>query len=107
MSVRAVGKGQRAWGDVLLGRPWLLVALAALLIALPLLVLGQASENDTRARLQAAQQESASRGADVVASNLRDRLGLIRSTLVTLTQNPRPDVSPIALAVQRSDLAEI
>ena len=105
--MRAVGKGQRAWGDVLLGRPWLLVALAALVIALPLVILGQASENDTRARLQAAQLESASRGADVVASNLRDRLGLIRSTLVTLTQNPRPDVSPIALAVQRSDLATL
>jgi hypothetical protein len=67
MAIRAVGRGRRAWSDALLGRPWLLVAAVALFIAMPVLVLGQASESDTRARLAAAQVESAAHAAEVVS----------------------------------------
>src|SRR5438309_9335528 len=96
-SLFATCGGAAKLGETVLGRPWMLVAAVALVVALPILVLGQASENETRARLQAAQLESASRSAGVIASSFDDRLGLIRATLVTLTQNPRPDASAVAL----------
>ena len=107
MAIRGLGKGGRAGSEALLGRPWLLVGGVALFIALPVLVLGQTSENETRARLQATQVESAARTADAVAGNFNDRLELIRTTLVALAQAPRPDASPIGLAVQRGDVATL
>jgi signal transduction histidine kinase len=107
MAIRAVGKGGRAWSDALLGRPWLLVAAVALLVALPVLVLGQASENDTRARLDAAQSESAAHAADVVAASFNEREHLVQSTVATLAFTPRPDLSPMGLAVQHGDVATL
>jgi signal transduction histidine kinase len=107
MAIRAVGRGRRAWSDALLGRPWLLVAAVALFIAMPVLVLGQASESDTRARLAAAQVESAAHAAEVVSSNFRDRAVLIGNVLAALAVEPRPDASPIGLAVQRGDVAAL
>ncbi|MDP9319731.1 MAG: HAMP domain-containing histidine kinase [Chloroflexota bacterium] len=107
MAIRAVGRGGRAWSDALLGRPWLLVAAVALLIAMPVLVLGQTSENDTRARLAAAQVESAAHAAEVVSSNFHDRTVLIGDVLAALAVEPTPDASPIGLAVQRGDVATL
>ena len=98
------GKGGRAWSETLLGRPWLLVAAVALLVALPVLVLGQASENDTRARLAAAQADSAAHAADVVAASFNEREHLLQGTVATLAYKPRPDISPFGLAVQHADV---
>jgi len=97
------GKGGRSWSDALLGRPWLLVAAVALLVALPVLVLGQASENDTRARLQAAQVESAARAAATVMRTANDRSESIRRSIEALALLPSPESSLIASAVQRGD----
>jgi signal transduction histidine kinase len=99
--------GARSWGDALLGRAWVLVAAVALLVAMPILVLGQLAENETRARLQAAQLESATRTAAILASGFNERLQLIGSTLLTLAQVPQPASSPIGLAVQRNDVAAL
>jgi signal transduction histidine kinase len=107
MATRTTSRGARVWSEALLGRPWLLVGAVALVVALPVLVLGQASENDTRARLTAAQAESAAHAAEVVSSNFHDRTVLIGDLLATLAVEPRPDVSPIGLAVQRGDLATL
>ncbi len=97
----------RSWGDALLGRPWVLVAIVALVVAAPVLVLGQASEDETRARLKAAQVESAAKTVQVVARGYSDRLSLIRNTLAALALSPRPATSAFGLAVQRGDVATL
>src|SRR5438874_12858474 len=107
MATRAVGKGRRSRTDWVLSRPWLVVAAVALLVALPVLVVGQASESDTRARLATAQLESAARAADAVASNFGDRTQLIRDTLAALALQPRIDASPLSRAVQEGDTATL
>jgi hypothetical protein len=99
--------GGRAWSDALLGRPWLLVGAVALFVALPVLVLGQASENDTRARLREAQAESAAGAASSVATTLMDRLETVRDALVGLTLKPRPEESLVSLALQHGDTATL
>ena len=104
MAIRAAGKGGRAWGEAVLGRPWLLVLAVALFVALPVLVLGQASENDTRARLQAAQEESASRAAAAATSAVGVRIGNIRKALEAVALKPSPEDSLISSAVQRGDV---
>src|SRR5438270_9077522 len=101
------GKGGPSWSDAVLGRPWLLVSAVALLLALPVLVLGQTSDNDTRSRLGAAQAESAAHAADVVAASFNERERLLQATVATLAFRPRPDLSPFGLAVQRGDLATL
>ena len=101
----AVERRRRDWSDALLGRPWLLVAAVAVLVALPVLVLGQASENDTRASASAAKIESAVHSAQVISSNFNDRTALIGHTFEVLAGEPRPETSPIGLAVQHDDVA--
>ncbi len=101
------GKAGRARVDALLGRPRVLVAGVALLVALPVLVLGQVSEIDTRARLTAAELESAAHAADVISTNFNDRTALIGTTLGTLAAEPTRETSPIGLAVQHGDVATL
>src|SRR6266850_1431432 len=95
----------RAAGDVnrFLGRPQLLPLAIAGIVAAAVLILGQASEDDTRARLRSAQVESATRAAEGVSANFSDRLRLIRSTLSALALGQNPDESPVGLAAQRGD----
>jgi signal transduction histidine kinase len=107
MAVRATGEGRRTWSDALLVRPWLLVAAVALFVALPVLVLGQASENDTRARLQAAQGDSATHASNAIARTLTERESLLRATLASLALKPKPETSPIGVAVQQGDVATL
>jgi signal transduction histidine kinase len=95
------------WGGGLFGRRWLLVLTVALLVGVPVLILGQASADDTAARLTKAQIESASHEADVVASGFNDRELLIQATLASLALKPTASGSPIALAVQRGDVATL
>ncbi len=105
LAMRAAAKGERTWSDALLVRPWLLVATVALFLALPVLVLGQASENDTRERLTAAQLESAARAAEAVSTSFTGRTTQIEETLGALALEPDPAFSPLGSAVQRGDLA--
>ena len=78
----------------LLGRPKLLVAAVALLVAAPLLILGQTSDNDTRERFTGAQIESATHEAEVVSSSFNDREVQLQATLAALALTPTPDRSP-------------
>ena len=99
-----VGPG---WGGTLLGRPWLLVAAVALLVAMPALILGQAAENDTRDRVTKAQLENAAHEADVVSSSFNDREVQLQATIAALALTPTPDRSPIGLAIRRGDIATL
>jgi two-component system, NarL family, sensor histidine kinase DesK len=101
-----MGSG-RGWSGTLLDRPWLLVLAVALLVAMPVLLLGQASENDTRGRVTTAQVHSAAHEADVVSSSFNEREELLQATVAALALKPRPDGSPIGLAVQRGDVATL
>ena len=96
--------GERGWGGGLFARPWRLVAAVALLVALPVLILGQASENDTRERVSRAQLDSAMHEADVISTSFNEREESIQATIAALALNPRPDGSPIGVAVQRGDI---
>ncbi|HEX9494200.1 MAG TPA: histidine kinase dimerization/phosphoacceptor domain-containing protein, partial [Candidatus Limnocylindria bacterium] len=88
-------------------RPWVFVLAAALLVGLPLLLLGQASDNEARDRSRDAQIASASYTADIVARNHSDRILLIRTTLSSLVSSPRPADSTIALAAAHGDVATL
>ena len=101
------GKGVRTWSEALLGRPWPLLAAVALFVALPVLILGQASENDTRARLASAEADSAAHAADVASAGFIDRERLLQATVAGLTFSPKTDRSPIGLAAQRGDVATL
>src|SRR5205814_5216529 len=103
MALRATGEGGRTWGEALLGRPWLLVAAVALFVALPVLVLGQASENDTRTRLRAAQVDAAIRAADLTKSATRDRWLRIIELVVAISFRPASETSPVGAALYRGD----
>jgi len=100
-------EGGPGLSGALLGRPKLLVAAVALLVAAPLLILGQASDNDTRERFTGAQIESATHEAEVVSSSFNDREVQLQATLAALALTPTPDRSPIGLAVRRGDVATL
>ena len=72
-----------------------------------MLVLGQASDEDTRSRARASDLASAAYTADVVTRTYRDHVGIIRTTLASLALNPRPDISPLGLAVASGDPAAL
>jgi signal transduction histidine kinase len=90
-----------------LGRPQLLSLAVAVVVAALVLIVGQASEDETRARLRAAQVESATRAADAVSASFADRLALIRTTLAAFALGQNPEDSPIGLATQRGDVATL
>ena len=102
--MRREAEGARGWSGMLLRRPYLLVAAVALLVAAPLLVLGWASDNDTRERFTRAQIESAAHEANVASSSFNDREVQLQETIAALTLTPTPDRSPIGLAVRRGDV---
>jgi signal transduction histidine kinase len=104
---RTGGTAGRTWSDALLGRPRLLVAAVVLFVALPVLLLGAASENDARSRLRDAELESAAHAGDVIASALTGRMQLFRDTTQALALRPRPEDSPIAVAAQHADVAAL
>jgi len=101
------GKAGRSWLDALLVRRWLLVAVVALVVAAPVLLLGQTSENQTRAQVGAANVDSAVHTAEAVSSDFNDRTALIASTLGALMNDPSPNTSPIGLAVQHGDVTAL
>lgn len=67
-------RGRLAGAEALLWRPWVVAAVVALLVGLPILLLGELSANDTRDRLRAQRYAAngalAERAADLVASRI-------------------------------------
>ena len=67
-------KGAMQHTEGLLARPWLVVVIVALLIAIPVVVLGESSANDSRDRLRAAELDSLTKAADRTAASLSESL---------------------------------
>jgi signal transduction histidine kinase len=98
---------RRVWSDALLARPWILVLVVAVFVALPVLVLGQASENDTRVRLKQAHVANASQAATTISMEIAARVFHVRDTLNLLALNPTPETSLLGTAVQHKDRATL
>ncbi|HEY8757732.1 MAG TPA: sensor histidine kinase [Candidatus Limnocylindria bacterium] len=58
----------------LLSRPWLVVLVVAFLVVLPVLVLGEVSAADSRARFRTAQLDSLTKAADRAAASLTETI---------------------------------
>ena len=91
----------------LLGQPWPLIVAVTLVIAVPVLVLGQASDDDARNRARTASLDSATYTANVITKTYVDHAVQIRQTLASLAVSPGADTSPLALAVARGDAASL
>ena len=93
--------------------PWRLVLVAALLVGVPVLVLGEVTAADTRARLQAAQLDAASaaaeRGVAVVGTRIRKLLQQVEATGQSDfgLQNAVNDRDLSALAIRARDLQSL
>ncbi|HEY8807602.1 MAG TPA: sensor histidine kinase [Candidatus Limnocylindria bacterium] len=60
--------------EALLSRPWLVVLVVALFVVLPVLVLGESSAADSRARFRAAQLDGLAKTADRAAAGITDSI---------------------------------
>jgi len=83
------------------------VLAVAVFVALPVLVLGQASENDTRARLKQAHVANANQAATTISMEVAARVFHVRDTLKLLALNPTPETSLLGTAVQHNDRATL
>ena len=78
---------QRA-ADWLASKPWALVAVVALVIVLPILLLGEISASDTQRRLHAERLALGVQAADRAAEEIQTQIGLSRSVLEGLGTRP-------------------
>ena len=88
----------------LLTRPWLLVVLVALLIAMPVLVIGELSANDARQRIRATELDGLARVADRAAASLTDRIESIAQQVTIAATTPvsgKP--TALLLAIEHGD----
>jgi two-component sensor histidine kinase len=93
--------------DRLLQRAWLPFVVAAIVLAAPVLVLGQASDEETRSRLRAEELQSTAYMAEVVARTYSDRIVLMRNSLASLALSPRPDTSLLGIAVRQGEVGSL
>jgi len=68
-------------------RPWLAVALVALVVALPLYLVTASTFDDTNARLESSRQAEQARAADTAAKIIEDRVGGIQTDLVAVASS--------------------
>jgi len=78
---------QRA-ADWLASRPWALVGVVAIVIVLPILLLGEISASDTQRRLHAERLALGVQAADRAAEEIQTQIGLSRSVLEGLGTRP-------------------
>ena len=78
---------QRA-ADSLASRPWALVAVVAIVIVIPILLLGEISASDTQRRLHAERVALGVQAADRAAEEIQTQIGLSRSVLEGLGTRP-------------------
>ena len=86
----------------LLASPWRVVALVGLVIALPLLVLGELSAADTRARVRSEQLSQTATGAHRAAEAI-----VGRAESVTQSLRLASEIGDLRLAVENFDQAEV
>ncbi|HEY6960046.1 MAG TPA: GAF domain-containing protein [Candidatus Limnocylindria bacterium] len=88
----------------LVERPWRLVAIVAVAVALPILVLGEISNEQTRARDVLARAEAGERDAAAATEVLATRLTSIERAVVTTgSRDPLGVPTPLINAVERLD----
>jgi signal transduction histidine kinase len=98
--VRTTGRGLE-W---LFAAPWRLVALVAIVVALPILALGELSANDAHERIRAAELDALAIAARRAAASLDDRVQTIAGQVSAGSATPvsgRP--TPLLLALERND----
>ena len=96
--------GRRA--EWLVERPWRLAAVVALLVALPLLVLGEVSAAQTRDRSVAAEVEAADRAASTPGRCVADRVNAIQNAVAIAASRPASGRgTPLIDAIERGDAA--
>ena len=78
---------QRA-ADWLASRPWALVGVVAIVIVVPILLLGEISASDTQRRLHAERLALGVQAADRAAEEIQTQIGLSRSVLEGLGTRP-------------------
>ena len=94
--------------DRLLSTPWPLTIAVALLIALPILIVGELSVADTRARVRDQQLTATSRVADQAALALDSSIAQVRQQVAAVAVRPSPG-RPTELidALQRGDAVDV
>ena len=89
-------------------RPWRLVLVVALLVALPILWLGEVSATDARARIRSAELDGLANAAVRAAANVNDRIQTIADQVEQGSATPvsgKP--TPLLLALQSGDRAAL
>ncbi len=90
--------------ESLLTRPWLLVVVVALVIVLPLLVVGELSANDARARMRTAELGSLAGISDRAAASLAERIRSIADQVSAGSATPLSGrATPLLLSLERGD----
>ena len=91
----------------ILANPLWLVLLVAVVIGLPVVVLGEVAGGDARYRLRAAEASAASQGVDRAAAGISDQLRRVRGQVIAATQAAiTGKLPPVAAAVQAGDRAQ-
>ena len=94
--------------DRFLSSPWPLTLVVALLIALPILVLGELSAADARSRMRDDQLAGAGRAAQQVAASLNGAITALRDQLAAVAFNKGAKQSTqLVTAFERDDLASV
>ena len=89
-----------------LAAPWRLITLVAILVALPVLALGELSASDAHARIRAGELDALSIAARRAAASIDDRVQTIAGQVLAGSATPvsgRP--TPLLLALERNDPA--
>ena len=94
--------------EAILARPFVVVALVALIIALPVIALGELAGNDARERLRVAETNLEVAGAQRAATTISDQVQRLREQLVAVTQPPVSGKLPLlAAAVEGREQAPL
>jgi C4-dicarboxylate-specific signal transduction histidine kinase len=86
MPARLLGRASGAALAIFV-RPWLAVALVALVVALPLYLVTASTFDDTNARLESSRQAEQARAAETAAKIVEDRVGGIQTDLAAVASS--------------------
>ena len=92
----------------LLSRPWLVVLIVALVVVVPVLVLGELSAADSHARFRASQLDGLTKTADRAATSMTDTVASVERQIAVASTTPitgKP--TALLIALQGHDLAAL
>ena len=94
--------------EALLARPWLVVLVIAVVVVLPVLVLGETSAADDRSRFRAAQLDALAKTADRAAASLTESIDLVgRQVSAASITPPSGKPTTLLIALQAHDAASL